>query len=90
MPVFEADQGDIVYVPKMRFHLASFAGTGPSCRLAMNGYTDLSHSYEPTHDRSFNAMPPGRRERRSLFGSRRRGVIRLSGFIDSFPSHPLR
>ena len=32
--------------PKMRFHLASFAGNGPSCRLAMNGYTDLSHSYE--------------------------------------------
>ena len=26
LPVFEADQGDIVYVPKMRFHLASFAG----------------------------------------------------------------
>ena len=46
LPVFEADQGDIVYVPKMRFHLASFAGTGPSCRLAMNGYTELSHSYE--------------------------------------------
>lgn len=46
LPVFEADQGDIVYVPKMRFHLASFAGNGPSCRLAMNGYTDLSHSYE--------------------------------------------
>ncbi len=46
LPVFEADQGDIVYVPKMRFHLASFAGDGPSCRLAMNGYTDLSHSFE--------------------------------------------
>jgi mannose-6-phosphate isomerase-like protein (cupin superfamily) len=46
LPVFEADQGDIVYVPKMRFHLASFAGTGPSCRLAMNGYPDLSHNYE--------------------------------------------
>ena len=44
LPVFEADQGDIVYVPKMRFHLASFGGNGPSCRLAMNGYTDLSHS----------------------------------------------
>ena len=44
LPVFEADQGDIVYVPKMRFHLASFAGNGPSCRLAMNGYMDLSHS----------------------------------------------
>jgi mannose-6-phosphate isomerase-like protein (cupin superfamily) len=44
--VFEADQGDIVYVPKQRFHLASFAGDDLSCRLAMNGYTDLSHSYE--------------------------------------------
>ena len=37
---------DIVYVPKQRFHLASFAGDADSCRLAMNGYTDLSHSYE--------------------------------------------
>jgi mannose-6-phosphate isomerase-like protein (cupin superfamily) len=46
LPVFEAEQGDIVYVPKMRFHLASFGGNGPSCRLAMNGYTDLSHSFE--------------------------------------------
>ncbi len=45
LSVFEADQGDIVYVPKQRFHLASFAGD-LSCRLAMNGYTDLSHSYE--------------------------------------------
>jgi len=46
LPVFEADQGDIVYVPKMRYHLASFAGTGPSCRLAMNGFVDLSHSFD--------------------------------------------
>jgi quercetin dioxygenase-like cupin family protein len=46
LKVFEADQGDIVYVPKQRFHLASFAGDADSCRLAMNGYTDLSHSYE--------------------------------------------
>ena len=45
LDVFEADQGDIVYVPKQRFHLASFAGD-VSCRLAMNGYPDLSHSYE--------------------------------------------
>jgi mannose-6-phosphate isomerase-like protein (cupin superfamily) len=51
LPVFEADQGDIVYVPKMRFHLASFAGNGPSCRLAMNGYPDLSHSYEAQNAR---------------------------------------
>jgi mannose-6-phosphate isomerase-like protein (cupin superfamily) len=49
--VFEADQGDIVYVPKQRFHLASFAGDGMSCRLAMNGYTDLSHSYEAQNPR---------------------------------------
>ena len=46
LQVFEADQGDIVYVPRQRFHLASFAGTDMSCRLAMNGYPDLSHSYE--------------------------------------------
>jgi mannose-6-phosphate isomerase-like protein (cupin superfamily) len=46
LQVFEAEQGDIVYVPKQRFHLASFAGDGLSCRLAMNGYPDLSHSYE--------------------------------------------
>jgi quercetin dioxygenase-like cupin family protein len=49
--VFEADQGDIVYVPRQRFHLASFAGDGMSCRLAMNGYTDLSHSYEAQNPR---------------------------------------
>jgi mannose-6-phosphate isomerase-like protein (cupin superfamily) len=46
LSVFVADQGDIVYVPKQRFHLASFAGDGPSCRLAMNGYPDLAHSFE--------------------------------------------
>jgi quercetin dioxygenase-like cupin family protein len=46
LKVFEADQGDIVYVPKQRFHLASFAGDSDSCRLAMNGYPDLSHSFE--------------------------------------------
>lgn len=46
LETFIADQGDIVYVPKQRFHLASFAGEGPSARLAMNGYPDLAHSYE--------------------------------------------
>jgi quercetin dioxygenase-like cupin family protein len=46
LPTFVADQGDIVYVPKQRWHLASFAGTGMSARLAMNGYTDLAHSFE--------------------------------------------
>ena len=46
LPVFVADQGDVVYVPKQRWHLASFAGDGPSCRLAMNGFSDLAHSFE--------------------------------------------
>jgi quercetin dioxygenase-like cupin family protein len=46
LPTFIADQGDIVYVPKQRWHLASFAGEGPSARLAMNGYPDLAHSFE--------------------------------------------
>ena len=53
LSVFEADQGDIVYVPKQRWHLASFGGDvgAPSCRLAMNGYTDLGHSYEVLEER---------------------------------------
>jgi mannose-6-phosphate isomerase-like protein (cupin superfamily) len=46
LPTFIADQGDIVYVPKQRWHLASFAGVGMSARLAMNGYPDLAHSFE--------------------------------------------
>ncbi len=46
LETFLADQGDIVYVPKQRWHLASFAGEGPSARLAMNGYPQLAHSYE--------------------------------------------
>lgn len=46
LPVFVADQGDVVYVPKQRWHLASFAGEGMASRLAMNGYPDLAHSFE--------------------------------------------
>jgi mannose-6-phosphate isomerase-like protein (cupin superfamily) len=48
LPTFLADQGDIVYVPKQRWHLASFGGDGMSARLAMNGYPDLAHSFEYT------------------------------------------
>ena len=51
LPTFVADQGDIVYVPKQRWHLASFAGDGMSCRLAMNGYPDLAHSFEAQEGR---------------------------------------
>jgi quercetin dioxygenase-like cupin family protein len=46
LPVFVADPGDIVYVPKQRWHLASFAGDAMSCRIAMNAFQDLGHSFD--------------------------------------------
>jgi len=47
-PTFIANQGDVVYAPKQMWHLASLAGDGPiSCRVAMNGYPDLAHNFEP-------------------------------------------
>jgi mannose-6-phosphate isomerase-like protein (cupin superfamily) len=55
LPTFVADQGDIVYVPKQRWHLASFAGDGPSARLAMNGYPDLAHSFEAEKRRALRS-----------------------------------
>ena len=42
--------GDIVYVPKQMWHLASHGGTQMSTRLAMNGYQDLLHNYQPTEE----------------------------------------
>jgi mannose-6-phosphate isomerase-like protein (cupin superfamily) len=47
LPVFLADQGDIVYAPKQTWHRARFGGSGMACRLAMNGYQDLLHDYQP-------------------------------------------
>jgi mannose-6-phosphate isomerase-like protein (cupin superfamily) len=47
LPIFIADQGDIVYTPKQTWHRARFAGTELACRLAMNGYQDLLHDYQP-------------------------------------------
>ena len=41
-----ADQGDIVYAPRMHWHRPRFAGNGPACRLAMNGYQDIAHMFE--------------------------------------------
>jgi mannose-6-phosphate isomerase-like protein (cupin superfamily) len=60
LDTFVADQGDIVYVPKQRWHLASFAGEGPSCRLAMNGYTDLGHSFETVREAAAGNSAGGR------------------------------
>lgn len=47
LPVFIADQGDIVYTPQQTWHRARFAGDSLACRLAMNGYQDLLHNYQP-------------------------------------------
>jgi mannose-6-phosphate isomerase-like protein (cupin superfamily) len=41
-----ADQGDIVYAPRGMWHRPRFAGEGPACRLAMNGFQDIGHMFE--------------------------------------------
>lgn len=50
LPIFVADQGDIVYAPKQMWHRATWAGNGPATRLAMNGYQDLLHDYQPQEE----------------------------------------
>jgi mannose-6-phosphate isomerase-like protein (cupin superfamily) len=40
-----AHQGDVVYVPKGRYHRATAGGTGMSTRLAINGYPQGLHNY---------------------------------------------
>jgi len=50
VPTFLAEQGDIVYVPKQTWHRAHHGGTGPSTRLAMNGYPELLHDYQPNEE----------------------------------------
>jgi len=46
MPFFSAQQGDVVYVPKARYHRASFGGQGMATRLAINGYPAGLHNYQ--------------------------------------------
>ena len=45
---FEAEPGDVVYVPRQTWHLASNGGQQGerSCRLAMNGFPYQAHMYE--------------------------------------------
>jgi mannose-6-phosphate isomerase-like protein (cupin superfamily) len=50
LPTFLANQGDVVYVPKQTWHRAHHAGTGYSTRVAMNGYPDLLHDYQPNEE----------------------------------------
>jgi len=42
-----ADQGDVVYAPRGHWHRPRFAGDGQACRLAMNGFQDIGHFFEP-------------------------------------------
>jgi mannose-6-phosphate isomerase-like protein (cupin superfamily) len=51
LPFFTADQGDIVYVPRGRYHRASFGGEGTATRLAINGYPQGLHNYQAPADR---------------------------------------
>jgi mannose-6-phosphate isomerase-like protein (cupin superfamily) len=41
-----AEEGDVVYVPPFTFHAPRFYGDAPACRLAMNGYPNISHLRE--------------------------------------------
>lgn len=41
-----ASEGDVVYVPKYTFHAPRWHGPGPSCRLAMNGFPNISHLFD--------------------------------------------
>ena len=50
LETFNATQGDVVYVPKQTWHRAHHGGTGFSTRLAMNGYADMLHNYQPTEE----------------------------------------
>ncbi|MBI3473808.1 MAG: cupin domain-containing protein [Candidatus Solibacter usitatus] len=49
--VIIASEGDVVYVPKFTFHAPRWYGQGPSCRLAMNGYPNIAHLFEPSAQR---------------------------------------
>ncbi len=55
LPIFDAAQGDVVFVPKQTWHRAHHGGTGYSTRLAMNGYPDLLHIFQTREELSSNA-----------------------------------
>jgi len=50
LPIFIANQGDIVYTPKQTWHRARFAGSDMATRLAMNGYPDLLHNLQTAEE----------------------------------------
>jgi mannose-6-phosphate isomerase-like protein (cupin superfamily) len=52
LPIFDATQGDIVFVPKQVWHRAHHGGAGYSTRVAMNGYPDLLHNFQTREELS--------------------------------------
>ena len=50
LPIFDAAQGDVVFVPKQTWHRAHHGGAGYSTRLAMNGYPQLLHNFQRTEE----------------------------------------
>jgi mannose-6-phosphate isomerase-like protein (cupin superfamily) len=42
-----ATEGDVVYVPEHTWHAPRWWGDGPSCRLAMNGFPQIAHLFDP-------------------------------------------
>jgi len=64
LPIFDAAQGDVVFVPKQMWHRAHHGGTGYSTRLAMNGYPNLLHNFQLTEElrapRTERKEPPRR------------------------------
>jgi hypothetical protein len=51
MPVFVANQGDIVYAPAQTWHRPRHAGNGMATRLAIVGYAN-SHVYDANGEAS--------------------------------------
>jgi len=51
VPIFVANQGDIVYAPVQTWHRVRFAGAGMATRLAIVGYAN-SHVFQATAGRS--------------------------------------
>ncbi len=41
-----AEEGDVVYVPPFTWHAPRWWGDGASCRLAMNGFPQITHLFE--------------------------------------------
>jgi quercetin dioxygenase-like cupin family protein len=50
VPLFTADEGDVVYAPAGRFHRPTFGGSGMSTRLGINGFYAGVH-VEPVPER---------------------------------------